>query len=290
MPREYLLSVRLMTFMHEPFILDALEGIDQQVTNFDFEVVVGDDFSTDKTLQLIKNFKFQNQKVHLNVLDRPKGGDYWKARKKYGRLYNFYDIINNCKGEYIALLDGDDYWIDQNKLQKQVEFLENNSEFSGCFHTVYYLDERIDSKQKKIWRSHDKTVFNEEDTITKLSLFHTSSYLFRNSIFDFPNWFFKISSGDMALLALISKNGKLFLINDSMSVYRKNHIGVTNNEDLITYHKRRIELAGYINSYFSYQHEKKCYLVQSFHKRELSKVRKERLMSRIYGIFNYLKK
>ena len=135
MNHSYLVSVRLMVYNHESFIDQAIEGILKQKTNFLVEVVIGDDFSTDKSLEIIR--KYQNTAtVHFKILERKVGDDYWKNRQKLGRLHNFYNIIENCTAKYIALLDGDDYWTDPFKLQKQVDFLKANPDYVGCFHKI----------------------------------------------------------------------------------------------------------------------------------------------------------
>lgn len=128
-----LLSVRLMTYNHEPFIAQAIEGCLMQKTNFPFEIVIGDDFSTDNTLAIAKKYEQENPEK-IRVLKRTVGDEYWKKRQKIGRYQNFIDILENCKGKYIALLDGDDYWTDPKKLQKQVDFLEKYDEYSFCCH------------------------------------------------------------------------------------------------------------------------------------------------------------
>ncbi|UJH92520.1 glycosyltransferase [Antarcticibacterium sp. 1MA-6-2] len=145
--KEFFLSVRLMTYNHSGYIEEALRSIDIQRTKFDFEVVVGDDFSTDDTLLKIRNFKFNNKKLHLKILNRQIGDEYHQERREKGRLFNFVNIIQNCSGSYVALLDGDDYWTDPLKLQRQVDFLEANNDFSICFHNVNIEDTR--GKEKK---------------------------------------------------------------------------------------------------------------------------------------------
>ena len=91
----------------------------------------GDDFSTDRTLDIVKSYQ-NSESIEIKILERKKGDSYWQRRQKLGRLYNFINILDNCTGKYVALLDGDDYWTDPYKLQKQVDFLEQNPTFSMC--------------------------------------------------------------------------------------------------------------------------------------------------------------
>ena len=138
-----LLSVRLMTYNHSAKITECLESIEKQQTSFPFEVVIGDDFSTDHNLELIRKFisSSKNEKITYVLLDRKRGDDYDVVRQEKGRLYNFVNIIDNCQGKYIALLDGDDYWIDPLKLQKQVDVLEQNEQVS-----LVYTNAEINSE------------------------------------------------------------------------------------------------------------------------------------------------
>ncbi len=129
-----------MTYNHEPFIARAIESALNQNTNFDYEIVIGDDFSTDRNPEIIVEFaqKYPDKIVFLN---RPRGGEYDQERQRIGRIYNFYNIMQNCRGKYIALLDGDDYWTDTNKLQKQVDFLESHPEYAFSCHGYSKVDE-----------------------------------------------------------------------------------------------------------------------------------------------------
>ena len=97
------LSIRLMTYNHEDYIVKALDSIDKQQTNFDFEAVIGDDFSTDDTLKIIKKYNFKNPNLHIKVLNRQKGDEYGIERQKKGRIYNFTNILENCDGNRAIL-------------------------------------------------------------------------------------------------------------------------------------------------------------------------------------------
>ena len=222
------LSIRLMTYNHADFIEDALKGIDQQQTNFDFEVVIGDDFSSDNTLQLVKDYLFENPNITVNILERKRGGAYDKERQIRGRLYNFINIIDNCQGEYIALLDGDDYWTDPLKLQKQVDFLEAHEDFSLVFHNVNLKQERSNSnKLSKMHKDLQKTIFETKDILRQWFI-PTCSIVFKKSKnFQIPNWFFHCISGDIPLLLLLSLDGKIKYINNVMGMYRLHNTGIS---------------------------------------------------------------
>ena len=120
------LSVCFITYNHEPYLRQSLDAVLAQKTDFDFEIVVGEDCSTDNTRAILLEYK-EKYPEKFNLLFR---------EKNLGRpTLNVYQTSMECKGDYIAYLEGDDYWTDENKLQKQVDFLENNPEYMGCTHT-----------------------------------------------------------------------------------------------------------------------------------------------------------
>ena len=151
----YKVSIRLMTYQHEATIRQALDSILMQETDFPVEVVIGDDLSTDGTPEIIRSYA-STEKIHLKVLDRHQGDAYWTERQKCGRLYNFEDIVRNCSGRYIALLDGDDYWLDPLKLQKQVDFLDAHPD-AGMVYTdnLVLLQETGKTIEKKYVQADD---------------------------------------------------------------------------------------------------------------------------------------
>lgn len=121
-----LLSVRCITYNHEPYIAQALDGFLMQKTDFPFEVIVHDDASTDKTAGIIREYEAKFPKIIKPI---------YETENQYSKHDGSLDRIVNtaCKGKYIALCEGDDYWIDENKLQMQVDFLERNPEYGMCY-------------------------------------------------------------------------------------------------------------------------------------------------------------
>ncbi len=222
--KSYKLSVRLMTYNHGNYIEEALKGIDIQKTDFSFEVVVGDDFSTDDTLSKIRVYNFTNPNLDLRILEREVGDSYHKQRKKKGRLYNFVDILNNCTGEYIALLDGDDYWTDPLKLQKQVDFLEGNKDFGICFHRVSIFNQQEN-------KFYEDNITREVPTVTDIkdlargNYIHTPSVMLRNDI-NLPEWFLNCALGDWTLYVLQIKDRYIKKMDEIMAVYRIHEDGI----------------------------------------------------------------
>ncbi|GAA4290506.1 glycosyltransferase family 2 protein [Aestuariibaculum suncheonense] len=221
-----LLSVRLQTYNHAAYIEAALQGIEAQATDFDFEVVIGDDFSTDDTLEIIKQFisLAKNSKITWRVLERQVGDTYWTKRQELGRLYNFTNILEHCTGTYVALLDGDDYWTDPLKLQKQVDFLEYNNEFSGVssncnvvYHDFYKKPHLFGKCESKVYKFND---------LISARHFHTATFVFKRLCVEngIPT---NILSGDRFIFMKVACFGKIKLLEDVTSVYRKNEGGIS---------------------------------------------------------------
>jgi len=222
---DYVVSVRLMTYNHARYIRDAMEGIMMQKTTFAVEVVVGDDFSQDNTLEIIREYKSTNN-IHIRILDRNVGDAYWQKRQQLGRLYNFAYIIQNCNGKYIALLDGDDFWTDPLKLQKQVDFLETNTDFVACYHPVKVVDaDGAVVRKVKSSFMHNRNFSAEELIMGRVM--SMLSLCFRNVIREFPDEFFKSPTGDNFLCSLLGNHGGGgYLPNIEPSAYRLHATGV----------------------------------------------------------------
>jgi glycosyltransferase involved in cell wall biosynthesis len=224
MNHPYLLSVRLMVFNHESYIREAMEGILKQKTTFPIEVVIGDDFSTDNSLAIIREYK-NTTHIHFKILERKIGDDYWQNRQKIGRLHNFYNIIENCTGKYIALLDGDDFWTDPFKLQKQVDFLENNDDFSICFHNMKIANESDPSTLEFTNTNNQESVSSILNLAAKGNFIYTASAVFRKSTAAFPEWLIHLPIGDYPLHLYNAQFGKIKYMDQVMGVYRVHDSG-----------------------------------------------------------------
>lgn len=221
--KPYTVSVRLMTYNHAKYIREAMESILAQQTDFNIEVVVGDDFSTDGTLDIVREYQ-STEKIHIRILERRVGDAYWTKRQKLGRLYNFVNILENCTGEYIALLDGDDYWVDTLKLTKQVDFLESNQEFI-LVGTNAFINNQHD---KKLLHHNSKTTFLLSD-IALTNPFPTASTMFRNVLAKLDlSLITKTNFGDHLLYFMLQTlSGKAFKrFPDPSCVYRIHENGV----------------------------------------------------------------
>lgn len=200
----------MITYNHEKFIAEAIEGVVMQKTNYQFELVIGEDCSTDNTRAIC--IEYQKKYPDIIRLRLPETNQ--------GMMLNWINNINSGRGKYIALCDGDDYWTDPYKLQKQVDFMEANPDFAMCSHKVHtlmcgHLDENIEM---------ERDVLTTTDIIKKDWGLLTASILFRKEAHKTPDWYYTVKNGDYALQLIVSLSGKIKFLPDYMAIYRQ-HLG-----------------------------------------------------------------
>jgi glycosyltransferase involved in cell wall biosynthesis len=204
-----LVSVWMITYNHEKFIKEAIESILSQKTSFGFEVVIGDDCSTDATPSIILDY----QQKYPEII-RP-----FLYKKNIGIAPNLLKTMSECKSKYIALLEGDDYWTDDTKLQQQVDFLEKNPDFSVCFHDISVKYQET-GEIKKPKSARKKQISTTKD-ILRYNYIPTCTVLFRNVTEGiFPEWISTLSMADWPVHILNALNGKLYFLPRTMAVYR----------------------------------------------------------------------
>lgn len=225
--RKPLISVVVTTYNHKDYIKQCLDGILMQQTNFPFEIILGEDDSTDGTKEICVEYAKTHPQI-IRLFLRSRKDVIYIGGNPTGR-YNTIECLKAAKGKYIAICEGDDYWTDPLKLQKQVDFLESNHDFSLIFHNVFILNQR-EPKQDKypMHKNLDKDIFTTEDILCQWFI-PTGSIVMRNyKEFVFPDWFNHAVSGDIPLLLMWSLKGKLKYHNELMGVYRKHHQGASN--------------------------------------------------------------
>ena len=209
-----LLSICCITYNHAPFIRQCLDGFVMQKTNFPVEVLIHDDASTDGTADIIREYEKNYPKLIKPIYQTE---NQYSKGISISRTFNFPRI----KGKYIAICEGDDYWTDEYKLQKQVDFMEANEDFSICFHPVKVYSE----EEKQFIENNTVPEVPDVTDIKKLALvnyINTLSVVYRynKQVFDDLNNFPKLPVGDYLLHMLFAKYGKIKKLSDTMAVYR----------------------------------------------------------------------
>lgn len=218
-------SVCVQTYNHEAFITECLDGILMQQTTFPFEVILGEDESSDGTREICKAYAEKHpDKIKLFLRSR-KDVIYINGNPT-GR-FNFLENLKVCEGKYIALCEGDDYWTDPLKLQKQVDFMEGNPRFSLCCHRAELLRDDDSLSLHPIPKISKNGEFTYADLLKNYNFITTASVLFRRpGNLKFPKWFLKVPFGDLGLYQLVSKTGMIKCLDEVMSVYRIHNKGV----------------------------------------------------------------
>ena len=218
MDSDIKVSITMTVYNHEDYIEQAIESVLMQKVNFKYELLIGEDCSTDNSLELIRKYEDREQ---IKIFAREKNMNNLVIR-------NGMDLKLRAMGEYIITLEGDDYWSDENKLQKQVDFLDLHSDYIACAHRFCVVDrngvpyKNVDFECQFIQDNpYDKGVFEKG---YMLSHFNTLMYrnFFRDKSTDirlFTN--FKGMGGDYLLHAWLVLHGKMYCIPEVMSCYRK---------------------------------------------------------------------
>ena len=200
-----------MTYNHAKFIRKALDSALMQKTDFDFEILISEDCSTDGTREIVQEYqqKFP-EKIRLLLSEKNIHTNEVVSRG-----------IHAAQGTYIALLDGDDYWLSSDKLQKQVDFLNTHPECSMCFHNAQAFNEDSNEEQWN-WTSSNQKEFSTLEDLWRGNFIATCATMFRNHLITrIPDWynsFFPIT--DWPLYVLIAEHGKIGYLNEVMGAYR----------------------------------------------------------------------
>lgn len=206
--KKPLVSVCTLTYNQQEFIQQTVESLLMQKTDFDFEIVISDDGSTDETVAIIKDIIRTHPKGHLIKL---------LEHENKGVLPNYIYTFKHCLGKYIAFCEGDDYWTNNEKLQIQTTFLEKNPDYVICFHQVRKIQNNI------FLENAPNYIEEKEYTLKELSqhpLMYTPSVMMHFKISDVPSWYEDSPLFDYPLQMLVAKRGKIKYLPMNMADYR----------------------------------------------------------------------
>jgi glycosyltransferase involved in cell wall biosynthesis len=223
---EPLVSVNIATYNHKQFIAQCIEGVLMQRTNFSFEVIIHDDASTDGTSDLVREYGQKHDNVFAIIQDN--------NLFSQGRNPSIEHGLSRAKGKYVALCDGDDYWTDPYKLQKQVDFLQQNPSFSMCFHRIDVLYELKNDTFKYLQPKTSTLHFTD---LLFTHMIATCSLVIRKEFLPvpYPDWLMGLVMGDIPIELLLVSKGPAHYFNETMAVYRRHSSGITQNKEQ---HKR----------------------------------------------------
>lgn len=257
-------SVCITTFNLAPFIAQAIDSVIDQRVNFPYEIIISDDCSKDDTQKILENYREKYPhliKILFNEVN-------------VGATKNTVKILSEARGKYVALLDGDDYWTNPEKLQIQYDFLESNPDFAICFHgsDVYTAGELkphflpVPQFRKSRSKMMDLLIYD--------SFMPTSSIMFRNHLIERfpPEYYATRGINDWPLNVLLSQRGDIGYIDISMSVYRQaSSIHAFTFKPIEKILKNAILLNRQFDKYFSGKYREIFYGKISNYYREMSK-------------------
>jgi glycosyltransferase involved in cell wall biosynthesis len=213
------LSVAITTYNQEQYIGQAIESVLAQNVNFAYEIVIGEDCSTDGTRDVVTSFHGRYpERIKLLLRDQ-----------NVGAMRNFAETIEACQSEYLALLDGDDYWIATDKLQKQINFLDAHPECAICcgrVRALYHAGMQDLDVRPDVFPQLPAGPYTIEDILKANFLLPCTAVLKRKYISQFPKWFFEMKVGDWPLCTMVARYGTIELMDEIMAAYRIHPGGV----------------------------------------------------------------
>lgn len=247
----YAVSIAVTTYNMEKYIAETLDSLLMQKTTFPYEIVISDDGSQDKTCDIIVGYQQTYGNIRLLCTGH------------IGKMPNFIRSMKACTGKYVALCDGDDFWIDEYKLQKQYDFMETHLDFVACFTNSYVWNVTANTKiiaKTQVWdeATTEGLLAHRDNDNIQMSPGHTSTYFYRNGIIEeYPNWMYGDVMTDFPTYILHSRYGKAKFINECTSVYRHRMDGASSKEwNPIYATKRRIFVYENVNRDFNYRYRK----------------------------------
>lgn len=252
-----LVSIVCLTYNEEEFVRDTLDSFLAQETNFPYEVLVYDDASQDKTSDIL--YEYANKFPDIIRLTLYPENNFKKGLGFLGLREGF----KEARGKYIAYCEGDDYWCDSQKLQKQVDFLESHPEFEVCAHETRIKNDIFKQQDGTLFSSLNvnlflnrtkRQVYSFNDTLTG-NIFHVSSMMFRKIEFQWPSWICQIKAMDMVCFMLLAEKGDIYVMKDVMSVYRTRLRSITDSKEgdfknAISFYDASIKILRLMNKYW----------------------------------------
>lgn len=216
---DVIVSVAIITYNQEDNIENALLSVLEQDTNFNYEIIVGDDCSTDKTSEICRKYeqKYPGKVKHI------------KNEKNLGYINNLLNVFSKCTGEFIAILEGDDLWVSPGKLEDQVRVFRQNKNLSLCF-TNCEVDDPVTPHIKQFFFREGDMVFNLTDCLKQL-VTPVSSFMFRRNLFIPPKWFSQLVGYEHNLIYLLAEKGDIYYLNKLTSCRRQTNKGLSTTSE-----------------------------------------------------------
>jgi glycosyltransferase involved in cell wall biosynthesis len=233
-------SVLVTTYNHERFIAQAVESALMQRTDFPFEIVVGEDCSTDRTREILLELQERSpQPLRLMLHENNIGGPR-----------NVATVLAACRGEYVAMLEGDDYWTHTSKLQKQVDALDAHDDWSACFHVARMVFEDHNLEPRLYPEAWFKDAVTIDDLLSE-NMICTCSVMFRRDLLGvLPAWHQEVLPGDWAIHILNANRGPIGFLSDVMANYRVHAQGLWSGRSSAEQHAEVLRMLSRVDHHF----------------------------------------
>lgn len=250
----------MVTYNHEKYLDKAIQSVINQRADFKFQLFIGEDKSTDSSLTICRKYEKEFPEIVHVISSDANIGIYRNA----GRVF---EVCIASGAKYIALLEGDDYWISTDKLQRQIEYLEQHDDCAGSYHNTDFLYKN-GARKSMFKRLPD--LMQLDDVISKYSPFHTTSFVFRAKHFCRPSWFKQIHSVDLAMYMWHAQFGYFKGFNETWSLYRIHDSGMTaGKEHNEQFHQKRWLLYQMMSGKLNQPFSKKLMELIRYHRKEM---------------------
>ena len=241
----------MVTYNQQNYISQAIESVLNQKTTFSFQLIISEDCSTDNTFQICKKYADLNTGRILLI----------QNKTNLGLARNYEKAFNACSGKYVAILEGDDYWIDEGKIQKEVDMMESDTGI-GLVHAASYLlfedSGKLVAPPKKMIASNEKKQGNIYELLIRDNFIYSATVLFRRSLLvEKINFKYFVDNNvrtiDYAIWLGISKHSRVCFLKDIVGVYRVRSTSISNRTSVkaqeIFFHTVRLIVDYYLNKY-----------------------------------------
>lgn len=217
--KEILVSICIITYNQAKYISEALDSILSQETDFEYEILINDDASTDETQEILKDYQLRFPERVFPILQTE------NQRSKIMGAVQYRFNLSRARGKYIAICDGDDYWTDTRKLQKQVDLLEEREDIAMCFHPVELYNEEKGVLEKNYLSKAPMGLSNIED-LAQGNYIHSPSAFMRNVFGQFPESLLRSPIADYVNYMYVATHGLIYQLPEAMAVYRVHGNGI----------------------------------------------------------------
>jgi hypothetical protein len=226
-----MVSALIVTYNHEPFVAEAIESALMQAVDAEYEIVISEDCSVDGTREIVEAYaRDWPDRIRLALSPTNMGG-----------VENFVSAFHRCRGDFIALLDGDDYWASPLKIQKQLHFLEEHPECAMCAHEVIEIYE--DERPSAPWVPGGlPEVSKLDDLLLENFIYYSTAMVRRETFDDFPPWVYHFSLSDFPLWVQVAQYGGIGFLHEPLTAYRVHSGGAWSGKDPLFQAEQLVEL------------------------------------------------